>query len=77
MLETLNGKLGRVKEASEEAFKSIGELEQSVNDGNAWSQTQKDLLRAHREQLERLQAEIKFFRSENENQIPSGSESNA
>ena len=66
MLETLNGKLGRVKEASEEAFKSVGELEKSASEGNQWTETQMDLLRAHRESLQRLASEVKFFRLEDE-----------
>ena len=66
MLETLNGKLGRIKEASEEASKSVGELEKSANEGNEWTQTQMDLLRAHHESLQRLASEVKFFRLEDE-----------
>ena len=66
MLEVVSGKLGRVKEASDGAFRSIGELEQAVNEGNGWGKTQMDLLRAHREHLERLASEVKFFRLEDE-----------
>ena len=66
MLEVVSGKLGRVKEASEEASKSIGELEQAVNEGNEWGKTQMDLLRAHREHLQRLTSEVEFFRLEDE-----------
>jgi methyl-accepting chemotaxis protein len=66
MLETLSGKLGGVREASEEAFKSIDELEQSANEGQEWSQTQMDLLRAHRGHLQRLASEVKFFRLDDE-----------
>ena len=77
MLEVLSGKLESVKEATKEAFKSIDELEQAARKGNEWSKPQTDMLRAHREHLERLVTEVQFFRSENENQIPSSSEHDA
>ena len=66
MLEVVSGKLGRVKEASDGAFKSIGELEQAVNERNEWGKTQMDLLRVHREHLQRLASEVEFFRLEGE-----------
>jgi methyl-accepting chemotaxis protein len=75
MLEALSGKLERVREATKEAFKSIDELEQAANKGNEWSKPQIDMLRAHREHLERLVTEVEFFRSEN--QITARSEHNA
>ncbi|NNG07711.1 MAG: methyl-accepting chemotaxis protein [Desulfobacteraceae bacterium] len=77
MLETLNGRLESVKEATEEAFKSIDELEQSATKGNEWSKPQIDMLRAHREHLQRLVTEVQFFRSGNKNQVPSSSERDA
>ena len=64
MLEVFSGKLWGVKEASEDALKSIGELEQTVNKGNEWNEAQMDLLRAHREHLERLAVAVQFFRLE-------------
>jgi len=66
MLEVLSGKLEIVRDASQEAFQSIEELEQAANMGNGWTKTQRDLLRAHREHLERLVTEVQFFRSENQ-----------
>jgi hypothetical protein len=77
MLETLNGRLESVKEATEEASKSIDELEQSATKGNEWSKPQIDMLRAHREHLQRLVTEVQFFRSGNKNQVPSSSERDA
>ena len=71
MLELLSGKLGRVKEVTEEAFKSIGELEHAANTGNEWSKTQIDLLRAHREHLERLATVVQFFQLEEEQKTAS------
>ena len=64
MLEVLRGMLGNIKETSEEAFKSMDELEKAVNQGNEWGKTQKDLLLAHREHLERMAEAIHFFRLE-------------
>ena len=77
MLEALNDKLGSAKEASEEALKSMDALEEVASKGNDWSEPQIDMLRSHREQLERLAAVLKFFRSENKNQVPSSSERDA
>jgi hypothetical protein len=77
MLEVLNGKLESIKGATEEAFRSIDALEQAARKGNEWSKPQIDMLLAHREHLERLVTEVQFFRSENENQIPSSSEHDA
>ncbi len=75
MLETLSGKLELVKEATQEAFQSIDELEQAANMGNGWTRTQMDMLRAHRDHLERLVTEVQFFRSES--QITDRSEQDA
>jgi methyl-accepting chemotaxis protein len=75
MLETLSGKLERVKETTQEAFQSIDELEQVANMGNGWTKTQMDLLRTHRDHLERLVTEVQFFRFEN--QITARSEQDA
>jgi methyl-accepting chemotaxis protein len=77
MLEVLSGKLESVKEASEEAFKSIDELEQAARKGNEWSKPQIDMLGAHREHVQRLVSQVQFFRSENENQNPSNSDQDA
>jgi len=71
MLEVLSGKLGSVKELTEEAFKSVGELEQALNTGNEWSKTQIGLLRAHREHLERLATAVQFFQLEEEQKTAS------
>lgn len=71
MLEVLSGKLGTVKELTEEAFKSIGELEHTANTSNEWSKTQIDLLRAHREHLQRLATAVQFFQLEEEQKTAS------
>jgi methyl-accepting chemotaxis protein len=73
MLEVLSGKLESIKEATEEAFKSIDELERAARKGNEWSKPQIDMLCAHREHLQRLVTEVQFFRSENEYQNLSSS----
>jgi len=77
MLEVLSGKLELVKEATKEAFQSIDELEKAANMANGWTNTQLDLLRAHRDHLERLVTEVEFFRSENESQINDSREQDA
>jgi hypothetical protein len=45
--------------------------------GNGWTKTQMDLLRAHRDHLERLVTEVKFFRPENEDRITDNAEHDA
>jgi len=69
MLEVLSGKLKLVREATKEAFQSIDELEKAANMGNGWTKAQMDLLRAHRDHLERLVSEVQFFRSQKEDQF--------
>ncbi|MGD8226975.1 MAG: hypothetical protein PVH82_09070 [Desulfobacteraceae bacterium] len=71
MLEVLSGKLELVREATKEAFESVDELEKAANMGNGWTKAQVDLLRTHRDHLERLVSEVQFFRSQNEDQITS------
>jgi hypothetical protein len=77
MLEVLSGKLVSVKEATQQAFQSIDELEKQANMGNGWTKTQMGLLRAHRDHLERLVTEVKFFRPENEDRITDNAEHDA
>jgi methyl-accepting chemotaxis protein len=77
MLEVLSGKLELVREATKEAFQSIDELEKTANMGNGWTKAQRDLLRAHRDHLERLVSEVQFFRSQNEDQIANRAEQDA
>ena len=74
MLASLVSKLGDVNHATEEAFKSIDELEQTLNTGSEKSETQIALLRAHREHLEKLSAAVKFFRLKDDGQKKAGSE---
>jgi methyl-accepting chemotaxis protein len=77
MLEVLSGKLEIVREATKEAFQSIDELEKAANMGNGWTKAQMDLLRAHRDDLERLVSEVQFFRSQNGAQITGRAEQDA
>jgi hypothetical protein len=77
MLKVLSGKLELVREATKEAFQSIDELEKAANMGNGWTNTQMDLLRAHRDHLERLVTEVEFFQPENEEQITDNEEHDA
>jgi methyl-accepting chemotaxis protein len=66
MAEALSGKLRGIKEATDMASKSMGELEQSMNEDKDMSNAQRDLLAAHRERLERLSAAVQVFRLEDE-----------
>jgi methyl-accepting chemotaxis protein len=66
MLEVLRGKLRSIKEASDSAFSSMEELEKPVKKDNAWSNSQTELLHAHREYLETMTAAINFFQLEDE-----------
>lgn len=77
MLEVLSGKLESIKEATEQAFKSVDELEMAARKGNEWSKPQIDMLRAHRERLQRLVIELRFFRSGNDRQTSSSSAQDA
>jgi len=74
MLGALVGKLGNLNKATEEAFKSIDELEKTLNLGSEKSETQIALLQAHREHLDRLSAAVRFFRLEEGEQKLPGSE---
>jgi hypothetical protein len=76
-IKALAGKLGNVKEATDEAFKSIAEVEQTVNKGNEWSKTQIALLHTHREHLERLAIAVQFFRLQDEEPKTASSEQDA
>jgi len=46
------------------ALKAIGELEQRSHEGKEWGKAQMDLLRAHREHLEKLTTLVQFFQLE-------------
>jgi methyl-accepting chemotaxis protein len=74
MAEALSRKLRIIKDATEAASKSMGELEQSMNEDNGGYETQRDLLRALREHFERLSTAIQVFRLEDgEQSNPLGS----
>ncbi|MHC5074783.1 MAG: hypothetical protein ACYTFE_08155 [Planctomycetota bacterium] len=77
MLASLVGRLENINQATEEAFKSIGELEQILNSGSEKSEEQMALLRAHRKHLESLSSAVKSFRLKQEQQKRSGSEHDA
>ena len=62
MLTSLIGKLGTIRQETAAAIKSIGELENTVNQGSEWGTTQIELLQAHREHLAGLATAVRFFR---------------
>ena len=73
MIRTLVGRLGTIKQATDEAVQSVDELEQSLNKGSEWTETQIDLLRAHREHLGRLSTAVQYFRLDDGEQKTDGS----
>jgi len=58
MIEMLAGKLGSIQLASLDALKSLGELERKVS---GWTETDKELLRLHRQHLDRLTDTARYF----------------
>jgi methyl-accepting chemotaxis protein len=72
MLDKLRRKLRSVREATDVAFKSMDEIEQSMSKGNEMTETQRDLLRTHREHIEKIATLVQFFRLE-EGQETTGS----
>jgi methyl-accepting chemotaxis protein len=58
MIEMLAGKLGSIQLASLDALKSLGDLEQKVS---GWTETDKELLRLHRQHLDRLTDTARYF----------------
>ena len=58
MIEALAGKLGSIQVASLDALKSLGELEQKVS---GWTETDKELLRLHRQHLDTLMDTARYF----------------
>ncbi len=72
MLEKLRRKLRSVREATDVAFKSMDEIEQSMSKGNEMTETQRELLRTHREHIEKIATLVQFFRLE-EGQETTGS----
>jgi len=77
MLASLVKRLGDLNQATEEGFKSIDELEQTLNMGSEKSETQIALLRAHREHLEKLSTAVRSFRLKDAGQKTTGSEYDA
>ena len=77
MLTSLIGKMDTIRQESSAALKSIGELENTVNQGGEWGTTQIELLQAHREHLEGLSTAVRFFRLQDEQQNTAVSTQNA
>ena len=77
MLTSIVGNLADINRATEEAFESIDELEQTLNAGGEKSEAQIGLLRAHRERLEKLSTAVRSFRLEGGGPKTTGSEHDA
>ena len=72
MIEILNGKLGSIQLASQDALESLTKLEQRANDVSNWTETDKELLGVHRQHLGKLMETTRYFRLEKDEQGPSG-----
>ena len=73
--ESLNKMLGSlaeiirlVRQETEASLTSVDELENTINAGGEMSTTQLERLQAHREQIDRLAAAVRFFRLQDEQQ---------
>jgi methyl-accepting chemotaxis protein len=77
MLASLVGKLGNINQATEEALKSIDELEKALNMDSGKSEARVALLHSHRERLEKLSNVVRFFRLKDEGQHAAESEHDA
>jgi methyl-accepting chemotaxis protein len=77
MLASLVERLGDINQVTEEAFKSIDELEQALNLDSEKSEAQTALLRTHREYIEKLSTAVRFFRLKDEVQKTASSEHDA
>lgn len=73
MIKVLSERLGSVKQTTEGMIKSIGELEKTVGNGGEWTNSQNDLLRNHRKELEKLIETVHFFQIDSGEQKTSGS----
>ena len=62
MIETLNGRLGGIQLASQFALKSLSKLEQKVTEVSNWTETDKELLRVHRQHLQAVADHVRYFR---------------
>ncbi|CAB1061034.1 hypothetical protein D1BOALGB6SA_5805 [Olavius sp. associated proteobacterium Delta 1] len=69
MLISLVGKLSIIREETAEAINSFGEVDGTANKNIEWSAGQIELLKAHREHLERLSAAVQFFEVQEKQQI--------
>ena len=63
MVKVLSERLGSVKKSAEGMIKSIGELEQTVNNGSEWTNSQIARLRTHRHEIEKLIEAVDYFRT--------------
>ena len=61
MLISLIGKLSIIRQETAEAIISFEEVDGPANQNNQWSASQIELLKTHREHLERLSAAVQFF----------------
>ncbi|MBE9571790.1 MAG: methyl-accepting chemotaxis protein [Proteobacteria bacterium] len=58
MIDTLAKKLGTIQLAGLDTLKSLGELEQKVS---SWTETDKELLRVHRQHLDTLMDAVRYW----------------
>ncbi|NNG07803.1 MAG: hypothetical protein HKM90_08730 [Desulfobacteraceae bacterium] len=68
MLETLSGKWRNVQQTTEDALRSLDALEETGTEGNNWMESREDLLRLHRQHLEKLAEMSRYFTVQKEEQ---------
>jgi len=61
MLGMIAGKLNAIQQVGAAALKSLGELEEKVNQVPQWSETHKGMMRHHRQRLEILLDTARYF----------------
>jgi methyl-accepting chemotaxis protein len=64
MVKVLSERLGSVQQSADWMIKSIGELEQTVNNGSEWTNSQIARLRTHRQEIEKVIKVVDYFRTE-------------
>lgn len=72
MIEMLAKKIMSTQQASQEALKSLDDLEQAINREGDWSKTNKELMLLHRQHLDTLMDTAQYFSLTKGEQGPGG-----
>lgn len=68
MIKSLAEKVSGIKQAGEDALRSLGELETTVSERVNWSQSDREALGSHRRHIENLMEGLRYFRLPNPEQ---------